>query len=99
MELVVIQHEGFSEGLEDSLGEPGRMFLPTYFWQYQQKLIAAEASNGIAPAHKAPQSIANSTEQLISRAVSQCIINALEVIQIEKHYSELLLLAMCLTQG
>jgi hypothetical protein len=62
-----------------------RDLAPFEPWQQKEELVAADSGHDIAEPDGFPQTVCGPAQQFISNEVTQCVVDPLEVIEVEKN--------------
>ena len=106
--LVTADGIGLSDGLADLLGNCLRplgrgLLLLAQVFQHDHELVAAQPCDAIVVTHTGPQPARNLGQQLIADVVALCVVECLEVIEIDEQDGAVLAVAgargECLAQA
>ncbi len=85
--------------LDDPLCEPIASGFSAVRAEHQHEFVAADARHGVDLAHDAAQARGDAVQQLVTRTMTQRIVDELEAIEVEHQHGELLRVALGMHDG
>ena len=86
VDQVSIEHEWFRQGVDDLLGDGGRLIDVAEVLQQYRKLVTAEASDCVGGAQAFGHPVGRADQELVADVVTKCVVDVLETIQIDEQH-------------
>ncbi|KDB50361.1 hypothetical protein X805_40490 [Sphaerotilus natans subsp. natans DSM 6575] len=98
-DLAAVDLEGALEQLQQLAGDHGGVFLIAQRLQHQDELVAAQPSERVLAPGALRQALGHVAQQPVAAAVAQAVVDGLEVVQVDEHHPDAVLLAPRCGQG
>jgi len=96
--LETVDEVGLRNRPDQLFGDMGGIRGGVDAGQYDDELVAAQAGDDVAVAHRSGQALRHLDEQLIAHMVAEGVVDDLEAIEVDQHQRQLLLVALAEAQ-
>ncbi len=88
-DFAAVYDHGFADGFDDLVSQNGGILGMRYVIQDDGEFVAAESGHTVFRPHASLKARPHDLQKLVARRVAHCVVNALEMVQVEKEQCHL----------
>ena len=98
-DLVALKLGRLTDGREDFCRQHPKTFFVTDRFDHHDEFVASQTRHQITVANARTQATGHFPQQLITGRMAECVVDGLEIVQINEKYCQSVLIAFSLVQG